>query len=208
LREKESGVEMPIDEDEHGAYILNSKDLCLMPRLAEVLESEPDSLKIEGRNRSEYYVGSVVRAYRNAIDAYMRNPDNFNPDEFMADLDVLETRGYTTAFFDGGLPATAHNFETTKSDSAYHAAGVITSVDDKNITFELRNEIRAGDEITFLLPHDKFTIKLDKIINAKNGTELPKMSAGQGNSMLIPRDIIPEEYLPQMQQYILAYKHK
>lgn len=208
LREKESGVEMPIDEDEHGAYILNSKDLCLMPRLAEVLESEPDSLKIEGRNRSEYYVGSVVRAYRNAIDAYMRNPDNFNPDEFMADLDVLETRGYTTAFFDGGLPATAHNFETTKSDSAYHAAGVITSVDDKNITFELRNEIRAGDEITFLLPYDKFTIKLDKIINAKNGTELPKMSAGQGNSMLIPRDIIPEEYLPQMQQYILAYKHK
>lgn len=208
LREKESGIEMPIDEDEHGAYILNSKDLCLMPRLAEVLESEPDSLKIEGRNRSEYYVGSVVRAYRNAIDAYMRNPDNFNPDEFMADLDVLETRGYTTAFFDGGLPATAHNFETTKSDSAYHAAGVITSVDDKNITFELRNEIRAGDEITFLLPHDKFTIKLDKIINAKNGTELPKMSAGQGNSMLIPRDIIPEEYLPQMQQYILAYKHK
>lgn len=208
LREKESGIEMPIDEDEHGAYILNSKDLCLMPRLAEVLESEPDSLKIEGRNRSEYYVGSVVRAYRNAIDAYMRNPDNFNPDEFMADLDVLETRGYTTAFFDGGLPATAHNFETTKSDSAYHAAGVITSVDDKNITFELRNEICAGDEITFLLPHDKFTIKLDKIINAKNGTELPKMSAGQGNSMLIPRDIIPEEYLPQMQQYILAYKHK
>ena len=163
LREFESGIEMPIDEDEHGAYIMNSKDLCLMPRLGEVLESSPDSLKIEGRNRSEYYVGSVVRAYRNAIDAWARDPKHFNPDEFMADLNVLETRGYTTAFFDGGLPATAHNYETTKSDSMYHAAGVVTDIDDKNIAFELRNEIRAGDEITFLLPRDKFTLKLAKV---------------------------------------------
>ncbi len=208
LREVESGIEMPIDEDEHGAYILNSKDLCLMPRLAEVLESSPDSLKIEGRNRSEYYVGSVVRAYRNAIDAYARDPEHFNPDEFMADLNVLESRGYTTAFFDGPLPDTAHNFETTKSDSAYHAAGVVVELDDKNITFELRNEIVAGDEITFLLPHTKFTIKLDEIINAKNGEVLPKMSAGQGNALLIPCAKIPTEYLPEIQKYILAYKHK
>ena len=208
LREVESGIEMPIDEDEHGAYILNSKDLCLMPRLAEVLESFPDSLKIEGRNRSEYYVGSVVRAYRNAIDAWARDPEHFNPDEFMADLNVLESRGYTTAFFDGPLPDTAHNFDTTKSDSAYHAAGVVVGVDDKNITFELRNEIKAGDEITFLLPRAKFAIKLDKIINAKNGDELPKMSAGQGNALLIPCDKIPAKYLPEMQKYILAYKHK
>ena len=208
LREVESGIEMPLDEDEHGAYILNSKDLCLMPRLSEVLESAPDSLKIEGRNRSEYYVGSVVRAYRNALDAWARNPDDFNADEFMADLNVLESRGYTTAFFDGPLPNTAHNYQTTKSDSEFHAAGVITALDDKNITFELRNEIRAGDEITFLLPHDKFTIKLDKIINAKNGAELPKMSAGQGNSLLIARNLIPAQYLSQIEPYILAYKHK
>ena len=142
------------------------------------------------------------------MDAWARDPAHFDPSPFMADLDVLETRGYTTAFFDGGLPATAHNFDTTKSDSAYHAAGVITSVDNKNITFELRNEIRAGDEITFLLPRDKFTIKLDKIINAKNGEILPKMSAGQNNACLIPCAIIPPQYLPQMQEYILAYKHK
>ena len=208
LREVESGIEMPIDEDEHGAYILNSKDLCLMPRLGEVLESSPDSLKIEGRNRSEYYVGSVTRAYRNAIDAWARSQEQFDPTTFMADLNVLETRGYTTAFFDGGLPATAHNYETTKSDSMYHAAGVVTGVDDKNIIFELRNEIRAGDEITFLLPHDKFNLKLEKIINAKNGAELSKMSAGQGNSILIPRNIISQKYLPEIQEYILAYKHK
>jgi len=209
LREVESGVEMPIDEDERGAYIMNSKDLCLMPRLAEVLESSPDSLKIEGRNRSEYYVGSVTRAYRNAIDSWARDPEHFNPDEFMADLNVLESRGYTDAFFDGPLPSTAHNFETTKSNSTYHAAGVITAVESRGIVFELRNEIRSGDEITFILPgNDKFNIKLDKIINAKNGDVLPKMSAGQGNSILISRDIIPQKYQNKCQEYILAYKRK
>ncbi len=209
LRERESGVEMPITEDERGAYIMNSRDLCLMPRLADVLESQPDSLKIEGRNRSEYYVGSVVRAYRAAIDAWAKNPSEFNPDEFMQDLNILESRGYTTAFFDGPLPASAHNYETTRSSSDFHAAGVITNVGSDNITFELRNEICTGDSITFLLPmHESLTITLDEIRNAKNGELLPKMSAGQGNSLLIPWSKIPPEYKNKMVEYVLAYKHK
>lgn len=210
LREKESGIEMPIEEDDRGAYIMNSKDLCLMPRLREVIESHPDSLKIEGRNRSEYYVGSVVRAYRNALDAYARDPEHFDPQPFMDDLNVLESRGYTTAFFDGPVPPDAHDYESTHSQSDYHAAGVITNVDDKNITLELRNEIKQGDEIIFILPHttDKVSVRLDTIINAKNGEFLPKMSAGQGNSMLISIEKIPVQYRDKMVPLILAYKHK
>ena len=210
LREVESGIEMPVEEDERGAYIMNAKDLCLMPRLAEVIEAGPDSLKIEGRNRSEYYVGSVVRAYRNAIDAYARDPENFNPQPFMDDLNVLESRGYTTAFFDGPLPPDAHDYNTTRSSSDYHASGVITNVDDKNITLELRNEIVAGDEIKFILPNinEKVAIKIDKIINAKNGEILPKLSAGQHNSVLIPIEKIPNQYRDKFVPLILAYKHK
>ncbi|MBR6010423.1 MAG: U32 family peptidase C-terminal domain-containing protein [Alphaproteobacteria bacterium] len=210
LRERESGIEMPIEEDDRGAYIMNSKDLCLMPRLKEVIESQPDTLKIEGRNRSEYYVGSVTRAYRNALDAYAADPEHFNPAPFMDDLNVLETRGYTTAFFDGPLPSDAHDYETTHSNSDWHAAGVITNVDSKNITLELRNEIKAGDTINFILPYttDKVSIVLDKIINAKDGTELPKMSAGQKNSLLVPIEKIPEQYRDKMVPLILAYKHK
>ena len=210
LRERESGVEMPLEEDERGAYIMNSKDLCLMPRLREVLESQPDSLKIEGRNRSEYYVGSVVHAYRAAIDAYARDPENFDPAPFMADLEKLETRGYTTAFFDGALGADAHNYETTRSTSEYHAAGVITGTDNERITLELRNEIKQGDEITFILPGimDKVSVTLPKIINAKNGEELAKMSAGQKNSLIIPRDWLGDKYQDKFVPYVLAYKHK
>ena len=210
LRESESGIEMPIEEDERGAYIMNSKDLCLMPRLKEVIDAGPDSLKIEGRNRSEYYVGSVTRAYRNAIDAYIRDPQHFDASSFMDDLNVLESRGYTTAFFDGPLPPDAHDYNTTRSNSDWHAAGVITSVDDKKINFELRNELKEGDTIKFILPNidEKVSVLLDKIINAKNGEIIPKMSAGQHNSILIPIEKIPIQYRDKFAPLILAYTHK
>ncbi|MDE6250428.1 MAG: U32 family peptidase C-terminal domain-containing protein [Alphaproteobacteria bacterium] len=209
LRECESGIEMPIDEDDRGAYIMNSKDLCLMPRLGEVIAAQPDSLKIEGRNRSEYYVGSVTRAYRAAMDAYARDPENFDPTPFMQDLEILESRGYTTAFFDGPLPATAHNFETTRSTSQFHVAGVITATDSDSITLELRNEICAGDTITFLLPgDDKVSVTLPQIINARTREAHPKMSAGQHNSLIIPRAWLgnanPDKFVP----CVLAYKQK
>lgn len=210
LREKESGIEMPIEEDDRGAYIMNSKDLCLMPRLKEVIESRPDSLKIEGRNRSEYYVGSVVRAYRNALDAYAKDPEHFDPTPFMNDLNLLETRGYTTAFFDGPLPPDAHDYESTHSVSEWQAAGVVVNKDDKNITLELRNEIKQDDTIHFILPFttEKVSVTLDKIINARDGAELPKMSAGQKNALIIPIEKIPEQYRDKFVPLVLAYKHK
>ena len=210
LRECESGIEMPITEDERGAYIMNSRDLCLMPRLAEVLESAPDSLKIEGRNRSEYYVGSVVHAYRCAMDAYARDPENFDPTKYMEMLNVLESRGYTTAFFDGPVPPDAHNYDTARSVSAYHAAGVVTAVDGDGVTMELRNEIRAGEEINFVLPNavDVVTVHIEKIINARDGAVQPKMSAGQNNAIKIPRKWFPAENVNKISPYILAYKRK
>ena len=210
LRERESGLEMPVTEDERGAYIMNSRDLCLMPRLADVISANPDSLKIEGRNRSEYYVGSVVHAYRCAMDAYATDPEHFDPAPFMENLNRLESRGYTTAFFDGPLGPNAHNYETTRSTSDFHAAGVITATDDDNITFELRNETRAGDEITFVLPGtmDSVTVKLPQLINAKSGETVEKLAAGMGNSILIPRTWLGDRHLDKFVPYVLAYKRK
>ncbi len=210
LRERESGLEMPIEEDDRGAYIMNSKDLCLMPRLAEVVSAGPDSLKIEGRNRSEYYVGSVVHAYRCALDAYARDPENFDPVPFMESLNRLESRGYTTAFFDGPVPPSAHNYETTRSTSDWHAAGVITDTDDEKITLELRNQTKAGDEITFVLPGtmDFVSVRLPELINAKNGEVVEKMAAGMGNSILIPRAWLGDAHADKFVPYVLAYKHK
>ncbi len=210
LRESETGIEMPITEDERGAYIMNSRDLCLMPRLAEVLESAPDSLKIEGRNRSEYYVGSVVHAYRCALDAYARDPAGFDPAAYMEMLNVLESRGYTTAFFDGPVPPDAHNYDSARSMSTYHAAGIVTAVNGDGVTMELRNEINAGEEINFVLPNavDVVTVRIEKIINARDDMVQPKMSAGQNNAIKIPRKWFPAECIDKISPYILAYKRK
>lgn len=210
LRECQSGREMSLTEDQRGAYIMNSRDLCLMPRLGEVIESGPDSLKIEGRNRSEYYVGSVVHAYRAALDSYAMDPENFDPAPFQADLNILESRGYTTAFFDGHLGPDAHDYETTRSSSDYHAAGVITSATPQEIVLELRNEINANDEITFLLPGtmDRETVKLPRIINATNGQGVPKLSAGQHNSIIIQRQWLSGAHSDKFVPFVLAYKHK
>ena len=121
----------------------------------------------------------------------------------------LETRGYTTAFFDGPLPPDAHNYESARSTSNFHAAGVIVAADDEKITFELRNEIHVGDEVTFLIPNsaDKLNVKLPEIINAKNGESLPKMSAGQHNSITIPRTWVDRDYA-KLVPFVVAYKKK
>lgn len=209
LREVETGMEMPIEEDERGAYIMNSKDLCLMPKLKEVIESGTDSLKIEGRNRSEYYVGSVVHAYRAAIDSYFANPESFDPAPFMEDLNVLETRGYTTAFFDGKVGPDAHDYESTRSSSDYQAAGIVTDVTDTDVIMELRNEIKQGSQVTFLLPGSdaKTTVTLAEIINAKNDEKLDKMSAGQKNSIKIPKAWFADG-IEKIVPLVVAYKKK
>ena len=210
LRECETGIEMPISEDNRGAYIMNSKDLCLMTRLGEVIAAGPDSLKIEGRNRSEYYVGSVVHAYRVAMDAYARDPENFDPAPYMEMLNVLESRGYTTAFFDGPLPPDAHNYDSARSMSDYHAAGVITGMGDDGFVMELRNEIHPDDEIIFVLPNamNSTPLRLPQIISATTRTVQPKMSAGQKNSIFIPREWIAPEIADKLVPLVLAYKRK
>lgn len=204
----ENGHEMFLEEDNRGTYLMNSKDLCLMPKLADVIESGADSLKIEGRNRSEYYVGSVVRAYRLAIDSYINSKEDFNPDIFMNELNVLETRGYTTAFFDGPLAIDAHNFESSRSKSDYKVAGVIRELKNDHIIFELRNEIKTGDIIFFILPNQiqKIECKLDILINAKDDSIVPKLSAGQGNSIKIPINKFSENIISSLSKFILAYK--
>ena len=204
----DNGNQLILEQDNLGSYILNSKDLCLMPVLDQVLAANPDSLKIEGRNRSEYYVGSVVRAYRLAIDAYFSNPNSFNPEPFQQELNVLESRGYTTAFFNGVLDHNAHNFDSSRSKSSHQVAGVIRNINSHSVIFELRNEIKQGDTLFFILPNrlEKVQVKLDKIINAKNNQVVPKLSAGQANSISIPLERFDKKVLPLLSNLILAYK--
>jgi U32 family peptidase len=189
------GEFLEIAEDDHGAYILNSKDLCLMPKLNSFLEAGIDSLKIEGRNKSEYYVASVARAYRAAIDAYYENPEAWSPDPFLAELEKVQHRGYTLAFHEGPLTHHAHDYETTMSDSAWRTAGVVRAWEGDDLILEMRNTIEKGDVVEFLCPtrFEPLRLKATRIVDADSGVVLPKATAGQGKAIRIAADSFDHE---------------
>ena len=146
------GEFMPIEEDSRGSYILNSKDMCMMPKLNDYLRIGIDSLKVEGRNKSPYYVAVVAGAYRRAIDDYYADPENWSPDKYMRELETVGNRGYTLAFHDGRLKNYAHNYENTKSMASWEYAGIIREVKDDGFVVEVKNHIESGDVLAFLPP--------------------------------------------------------
>jgi putative protease len=151
LEEEQRGGElMPLEEDDRGSYILNAKDLCLMPKLPDYLSIGIDSLKVEGRGRSAYYVAIATRAYRMAIDAWYENPDDWSPEPYMKELNTIPNRGYSLAFHDGRLTHHAHNYEDTHTIAEWEFAGMIAEARDDCFILEVKNRIEAGDVLEFV----------------------------------------------------------
>lgn len=147
--------EMPVVETERGTFIFNSKDLCMIQYIPELIEAGIDSFKIEGRVKNELYVATVVSAYRAAIDAYIADPDNYKlPDGITDELTKVSHRGYTTGFYFGKPGADAHNFESSEYIREYGIVGVVKEYDsDTGIArIEQRNRFFAGDDLEILIP--------------------------------------------------------
>lgn len=182
------GEVFPIEEDGFGSYILNSKDLCLMPVLGDYLRLGIDSLKIEGRNKSEFYAAIAARSYRAAIDGWYEDPDNWSADDYLEDLYTLQNRGFTMGFHDGRLTGMAHNYDRTKTIGGWRFAGIVREWQGDDMIFELRNFLEEGDVIEFLPPGTTETIRLRlyEFCDADKGTITPRASAGQGKAIRIP----------------------
>lgn len=200
-------------EDSHGSYILNSKDMCMMPRLDDLLSIGMDSLKVEGRNKTEYYAGVVARAYRQAIDDYYKSPENWNPDKYMPELMTLQNRGYCLGFHDGKITNISQNYEYTRTLGKWLFAGSIIDWQGDDAIFELRNYIEAGETIEFLIPHtlDTFKLILNEFEDAETGEITSKVSAGQGKKIRIKpvqwgKDITEIKKL--LPQYVIARKYQ
>ncbi len=176
-----------IVEDEHGGYLLNSKDMCMMPRLDKILELGLDSLKVEGRNKTEYYAGTVARAYRKAIDDYEKDKKNWKPDVYMKELYALQNRGYCLGFYDGNLTHISQNYEYTRTMGEYLFAGSIVEWQGDDAVFELRNFIDSGETIEFLIPNTLETLglTLSEFEDADTGEISSKVSAGQNKKIRI-----------------------
>ncbi len=177
-----------IIEDEHGSYIMNSKDLCLMPKLNNILDIGLDSLKIEGRNKTEYYAAVTARSYRQAIDDYYKNPQSWSPELYMKEIFTLQNRGYCLGFYDGHLSNLAQSYDYTRTLGEWLFAGSIIEWQNDDIIFELRNYINAGEFIEFLVPGslENIRLTLNEFTDAETGEISSKVSAGQGKKIRIP----------------------
>ncbi len=154
------GELMPIEEDGRGSYILNSRDLCIMPKLDEYLKIGVDSLKVEGRGKSEYYCAVVARAYRMAIDDYYSDPEGWDPKSYMRELEAVGNRGYSLAFHEGRLTNYSHDYEHTASLAQWEYAGVVTDVTEDAFLVEVKNKLEAGEVLEFVSPIARETVLL------------------------------------------------
>lgn len=163
IREENRQDELPIEEDERGTYILNSKDMCLIDHLKELEEAGIASLKIEGRMKSDYYVASVVNAYRRALDGFS------DYDVLHNELEKTSHRRYTTGFYFGAEDK--EYLESSMPVQTYvFIAKVVEDAKEGQVKVEMRNRFRVGDILEVLSPDGNFlkTITISKIIDSKD----------------------------------------
>ncbi len=144
--ETRQGEFYPIAEDNRGTYIMNSKDLCGINFLPQLMDMGIDSLKIEGRMKSIYYLANVVRIYRNAIDEYYSNPEKyFVRKEWLNELTSVSNRGYTTGFFVKRNNLAMENFATSGYIRKYQFIGIVKDITEQGLIIEARNKIFNRD---------------------------------------------------------------
>ena len=155
VEETRDGEFFPVAGDERGSYVMNSKDLCLLPHIGEVIQSGVASLKIEGRMKSVNYVAGVVKVYRAAIDSFCDNPENFTVQSaWLDELDKVAHRPYTTGFFAGdGKPTEIYS--TSKPKRSANFLGIVRDFDASTMTatVEQRGKFAVGTQAEFLQPH-------------------------------------------------------
>lgn len=172
VEEKRPGEYFPIEEHDEGTFIMNSKDLCMIEHIDEMIEAGIASLKIEGRVKSEYYLATVIRSYRMAIDAYYADPENYKYDpSLLEEIKKVSHRDFTTGFFYGQANEDSQVYEDNSYIRGYDFVGIVLDYDEetKIATIEQRNRVFVGEEIEIFGPGIKhFDYKIEKMLDDKD----------------------------------------
>lgn len=186
--EKRPGEYLPIEEDDRGTYILNSKDLCLLNRLPELLAAGVSAFKIEGRMKGVYYVGGIVRIYRAALD-FIRQAREEKPGEpvhlperFQTEVDKLGTRGYTENFFDGVPGKEDMLYQGARISHDYRPVALVADGGEVPL-LEVRHPLEPGDRLEYLaggLNNTSF-----KITALEDGAGRPVLRARPGEKIFM-----------------------
>lgn len=154
VEEKRPGEYFPVNQEENGTYIFNSRDLCMIEHIPQLAASGVDSFKIEGRAKSEYYTAIVTYAYRAAIDEYLKNPSpSFRPSEWILDeMNKMSHREYTTGFNFGPIKK-GQVTDTGGYIREWDVCAVFNSYSDGRLVVDQRNRFYEGDELEVVEPH-------------------------------------------------------
>ena len=167
VEETRPGEVMPVFENERGTYIFNSKDLCMIEHIPELLESGIDSLKIEGRMKTALYVATVARTYRKAIDDYQKDPKLYeeNMPWYLEQISNCTYRQFTTGFFFGKPDETTQIYDSNTYVKEYTYLGIIGEEKEGTYRIEQRNKFSVGEAIEVMKPNgDNIEVTVKRIL--------------------------------------------
>ena len=178
---------MPVETDEKGTYIFSSKDLCLIKEIPEIIEMGIDSLKIEGRLKTEYYLATVINTYRNAIDDYYNNPKEYNFEKYMIELEKTKTRGLTTFFFNDRNNKDFQDYSGRQYNSEYEFGGKVIEENDGKVLIEIRNKLSVGDELELIVPRklEPISFRIDELWDADTFQNIDTVNPGKAEQKVI-----------------------
>ena len=191
MEENRPDLYFPVTEDEYGSYVFNSKDLCLIEYLPEIIAAGVDAIKIEGRMKGIHYVAGVTRIYRHALDCYGRDPEDYQfKAEWLEELKKVSHRGYTIGFFLGTPSEESFSYDTSNYTRTHELVGVVkeilpstdeaTSTDSERLVkLQVRNKITRGDKVEFINKDlNSYHTTVDEMMNER-GEVLPLAQPGQ-----------------------------
>ena len=185
---------MPVEYDDKGTYIFSSKDLCLIKEIPDIVEMGVDSLKIEGRLKTEYYLASVVNAYRNALDDYMKDPEHYDYTKYLNELDKVKTRGLTTFYFNDRNNKDFQEYEGKQYNPNFEYGGKVIDDSAEKKVIEIKNKLKVGDTLEVIIPGklEPFEFKIDDLWDTETDERIDFVNpgkAGQSVKMIIPIDV-------------------
>ena len=170
------GELMPVEEDNKGTYIFSSKDLCLIKEIP------------------EYYVASVINAYRCAIDEYNKNPENYDYTKYLKELDKTKTRSLTTFYFNDRENKDIQEYEGKQYNPNYEFAGKVVDIENDKVIIEIRNKLSVGDVLEIIVPRqiEPYEFKISELWDVETSEEINTVNPGKANQkvkMKIPFNV-------------------
>ena len=200
------GEYLALEEDDRGSYIMNSKDLNLLEFLPEFLDIGIDSLKIEGRMKSPYYVAVTTKVYREAIDAVHASLDSFHEKlpHWQKELTKISHRQYCRGFLEGPPQSKDHRYDTSSYVREYDFIAVVRGYNQEKqcLVLEQRNHFRVGDEVEVVVPYGKNRFfRIDKMYN-EEGSSIHKAPHAQMTVYLPSKDPLPLMSIFRRKQHV------